>query len=202
MGLLKFGVVHCCDTHPHYSVTAGVLNRWHKGPRDIVDEKGKLSGVKYMGYMYPDREHLPDEEIDGFPVKKLYGRGWDRIGYSDLIRRDGMIINLTPYDDDHVVQSHEMTWGVAGVNACSRHVCLEGGRTLANESGLFDFDVIFTDAQFTSLIGWTKQFLKDQPQAKIAGHNQFTDLKTCPNFLIPNFMLMYEIPEDRIYLIV
>lgn len=126
-------------------------------------------------------------------------RGWSRLGYSDLIHRDGSIENLTPYDNDHIVQSHEMTWGAAGVNSISRHVCLEGGRNDKNESGVYLFDDIFTDAQFTTLIGYVNQFLKDQPQAKVSGHNKFSDTKTCPNFNVGGLMLLADIPGDRIF---
>lgn len=195
---LLFGVIHCADTHPNYHVTKGVLEQWHKGPKDIY-ENNDLTGVKYLGNIYPDRDHLPDQEIDGFPIKYLHGRGWDRLGYSDLLKRDGTIINLTPYDNDHLVQSHEMTWGVAGINKNSRHICLEGGRNLANESDLLEFEEIFTDAQFTMLINWVKQFLKDQPQTKISGHNQWTSSKTCPNFNIVDLMLLAGIAKSRIY---
>ena len=125
-------------------------------------------------------------------------RKWDRLGYSDLIHRNGTIESLTPYDNDHIVQSHEMTWGAAGVNSVSRHVCLEGGRDDNNKGGVFLFDEIFTDAQFTTLIGYVKQFLKDQPQAKVAGHNVFSDIKTCPNFNVSGLMLLAGIPGNRL----
>ena len=125
-------------------------------------------------------------------------RGWDRLGYSDIIHRDGSIENLTKYDNDHLVQSHEVTWGAAGVNSISRHVCLEGGRTEDNKGGVRLFDEIFTDAQFTTLIGYVKQFLKDQPQAKVTGHNIFSDIKTCPNFNVGGLMLLAKIPGNRL----
>ena len=125
-------------------------------------------------------------------------RGWDRLGYSDLIHRDGEIENLTPYDDDNLVQKHEVTWGAAGVNYCSRHVCLEGGRNYKNEGGVYPFEDIFTDAQFTSLVGYVKQFLKDQPQAKVTGHNLFSDIKTCPNFNVAGLMLLAGIPGNKL----
>jgi len=126
-------------------------------------------------------------------------RGWDRLGYSDLIHRDGKIENLTPYDDDDIVQKHEVTWGAAGINYCSRHVCLEGGRTRNNEGGTFMFEHIFTDAQFISLVSYTKQFLKDNPLARVTGHNMFSDIKTCPNFPVMELMTLAGIPDVNIY---
>ena len=126
-------------------------------------------------------------------------RGWSRLGYSDLIHRDGSIENLTPYDNDHIVQSHEMTWGAAGVNSISRHVCLEGGRNDKNESGVYLFDDIFTDAQFTTLIGYVNQFLKDHPGDKIAGHYMFSG-KTCPNIQIEEFLVLAGISLEHLYI--
>lgn len=126
-------------------------------------------------------------------------RGWDRLGYSDLIHRDGSIENLTPYDNDHIVQSREMTWGAAGVNSVSRHVCLEGGRNDKNEGGVYLFEDIYTDAQFTTLIGYVKQFIENQPQAKIAGHSQFSEVKTCPNFNVSGLMILAGIGPEKIH---
>ena len=59
------------------------------------------------------------------------GRGWSRVGYSDLITLDGALHNLhfakgsNPYDD--FIEAGEMTWGVKGINKYSKHVCYVGG---------------------------------------------------------------------------
>lgn len=196
---LKYLVIHCADTPPYFNITKTILEQWHKGPKDIYTQAGKLTGVKYLGHLYPYRDNLPRHIIGGVLVQDLKGRGWDRLGYSDLIHRDGKIENLTPYDNDHLVQSHEVTWGVTGVNAFSRHVCLEGGRDYDNLSTVFEFDEIFTDSQFTTLIGYVRQFLKDQPQAKVTGHSAFSDTKTCPNFNVSRIMLLAGIPKNRIH---
>ncbi|MGM0527281.1 MAG: hypothetical protein ACQERS_02625 [Bacteroidota bacterium] len=76
------------------------------------------------------------QPIAGQHIEILKGRGWDRLGYSDLFKRDGSVINLTPYNGDDIIQAHEMTWGAAGVNGISRHIVLEGGRTLSGYSGM------------------------------------------------------------------
>lgn len=187
MAELKILCIHCADTHPGYRVDKGVLEQWHMGPCDIWKD-GKIVGVKYLGDMYPDRDHLPNELIDQRHIRELHGRGWDRLGYSDLIHRNGDIENLTQYDDDDYISSDEITWGCSGINSKTRHVCLEGGKNTQNESGVFLFHEIFTDAQFTTLAGYMNQFLKDHKGDKIAGHYMFTDKKTCPNFTIGTFL--------------
>ena len=45
--------------------------------------------------------------------------------------------------------------------------------------------------------GYVKQFLEDQPQAKVSGHNIFSD-KTCPNFNVSGLMLLAGIPGNRL----
>ncbi|PXX96911.1 lysozyme [Marinifilum breve] len=130
---------------------------------------------------------------------KPKGRGWDRLGYSDLIKRDGSVINLTPYDDDDFVSSSEMTWGAAGVNAYARHVVLEGGRTEENKDpGMADFMDLFTAEQFCALQEYAKEFIAKDPNDKVVGHYYFSDTKTCPNFNVGEFLELIEIPEDLI----
>ena len=126
------------------------------------------------------------------------GRGWDRLGYSDLIQRDGTIENLTPYNGDNLVETHEMTWGAAGINSISRHLCLVEGRTPRLLSGTFPFFKIFTEAQFTTLIGYCKQFIKDHPDCKIIGHYFVSDYKTCPNFDVPEILSKGGMEEGNI----
>lgn len=130
----------------------------------------------------------------------MQGRGWNRNGYSDMIQRYGIITNITPYDKDKFVEYDEMTWGVAGINEISRHVVLEGGRTGDNKSLKKPFLEIFTAAQFTTLIGYCKQFLKDYPGTYISAHYVFDEKKTCPNFdIIETLHRDAGIPAKYIY---
>jgi len=197
MAELKLLVIHCADTHPNYKLSKGILQQWHMGPKDIND-KTKLIGVKYLGDTYDDRKYLPDDYIDMRPIQELHGRGWDRLGYSDMIHRDGSIENLTPYNADDWVSSDEMTWGATGYNSTGRHIVLEGGRTLDNKSLVKPFSELFTDAMFTSLVSYVKQFIKDHPGDKIAGHYMLSK-KTCPNFLIEEFFALANINPKHIF---
>lgn len=57
------------------------------------------------------------------------------------------------------------------------------------KQGTFDFFEIYTEAQFTSLIGYCKQFIKDITDCRIIGHNFISDYKTCPNFDIVEILM-------------
>jgi len=115
------------------------------------------------------------------------GRGWDRLGYSDMICRDGTIVNLTPYNDDDIVQSHEKTWGAAGVNSISRHVVLEGGRNDDNVSKMDKWYNLYTSEQIVSLELYVRRFKELHPGDRVIGHNEVS-YKTCPNFDVQAFL--------------
>ena len=186
MAELKVLCIHCADTNPNFQLTKEDLEQWHMGPKDVKDKNGKLIEVRYKGIAYPSRDALPYEFIGLKSIKTLYGRGWDRLGYSDLIHRNGLIENLTPYNSDDWITPEEMTWGATGWNSNGRHAVLEGGRTVDNESKVCPFFELFTDAQFTMLTAYINQFIKDHPGDKIMGHYMVSG-KPCPNFLLPGF---------------
>jgi len=111
----------------------------------------------------------------------LRGRGWDRVGYSDMIHLNGVIENLTPYNDNDLVESHEITWGATGINSISRHVVYVGGI----DKKLKPKDTR-TGEQLAAMERYVKQVLKKYPSIKIAGHNQFA-AKACPSFDVPKW---------------
>jgi len=199
MAELKFLIVHCADTNPNFRLSKDILEQWHMGPRDLRDKNDKFIGVRYKGKNYLSRAALPHEYLGMRPIQELYGRGWDRLGYSDLIHRNGTIENLTPYNKDDWVDPKEMTWGVSGINSFSRHVCLEGGRNEENDSEMFPFHEIFTDAQFTVLTSYLNQFLKDHPGDKIGAHYMFDNKKTCPNTDVKVFLKLAGIDLRHIH---
>jgi len=183
MGKYKYLTVHCTDTYPNQQVIRATLEMWHKSPRDLPDGK-----VRYKGKTYENRAALHDEKIAGQPIEILKGRGWDRLGYSDLIKRDGSVINLTPYNGDDIIQTHEITWGAAGVNGISRHIVLEGGRTINGYSGMNKFLNIFTQQQYEALKMYVLKELEKHHHLQVVGHYHFNKAKTCPNFSVESFM--------------
>lgn len=99
-------------------------------------------------------------------------KGWSDIGYHLCIRRDGTV---ELGRDINRVGAH-----VSGHNTGSIGICLIGGvdARMMPESN-------YTNDQWRSLRN-TLRFLKlDYPSASIHGHNEFTKMKACPCFDVP-----------------
>ena len=73
-------------------------------------------------------------------------RGWSKPGYHGLIRLDGKLESLVPYDSDEVLNNWEVSYGAKGFNRISLHFCLVGG--LDSEGNNKD---TFTSAQKQTL---------------------------------------------------
>ena len=177
MGLLKYYVIHCADTPPRREITRGMIEEWHMGPMNMGDGR-----VKYKGKLYRSRQALPKEFINGNPIAFLKGRGWDRLGYSEMIHLNGNKEILTPFDEDAFVETDEMTWGVAGFNSVSRHIMLAGGKGKPGKFGDH-----FTEDQEATLLQCIKRTILHHPDITIVGHNQLA-AKACPNFNVYDWL--------------
>lgn len=186
MGKLTYIVIHCLDTPPELAITKEHLEVWHMAPKDLFNER-----VRYLGKNYKSREALPDHEMMGQSIRKLHGRGWDRLGYSELFHRDGEIEILTPYNHDDWVDRNEKTWGVAGYNSVSRHIALEGGWEAKRTDKFFDH---FTRKQYDALHDYLKEEIDTHPEILVAGHNDFAD-RQCPGFRVSSLMDMFLLSE-------
>lgn len=123
----------------------------------------------------------------------LRERGWSRLGYSDLIHLDGRVENLTPYDDDDLVQQNEKTWGARGYNSVSRHVVYAGGK--GTHQRYWDTRTL---EQKESLAKYVKNFLFDYPHCKVVGHYQLDRAKECPSFDVPEWLYRIGVSPDNI----
>lgn len=180
MGKLNYLIIHCTATPSSMTVTKEMLQEWHMGP---CDQPGGV--VRYLGKDYASRAVLPADIINGKPIAKIKGRGWNRLGYSMIIHRNGASQILTPFNDDDVITNDEMTWGATGVNAISRHIVLEGGIEAVK---LMPFSGLFAIEQRKTLITVIKQEIQKVPTIKVAGHNNFAQ-KTCPGFNVEAFLI-------------
>lgn len=119
-----------------------------------------------------------DREVSKKDIEQwhLKGRGWDRLGYSDMVHLNGALENLTPYDSDDFVDSDEMTWGCAGKNSVARHMVYVGGKGGDTR----------TKEQKRTIENKIKMTIREHPDIIIAGHNQFSS-KACPSFDVPEF---------------
>jgi hypothetical protein len=121
------------------------------------------------------------------------GRGWSRVGYTDLIHLDGSLENLTPYDSDDDIEAWELTNGVSGKNSISRHIVYAGGV----DSNQKPMDTR-TIQQLLTMQTYCKFMVIRYPNIKIAGHNQFA-AKACPSFDTVGWLRAIGIPEKNIY---
>lgn len=121
------------------------------------------------------------------------GRGWKRVGYSDMIDLEGKLINLHPYNEDEYVDVWEITNGVAGINSCARHIVYVGGTDKAH----LPKDTR-TEQQKLRMKKYIETVLEFHPDIKIAGHNQFST-KACPCFDVPAWLREIGISEKNIY---
>jgi hypothetical protein len=190
MAELKNLMIHCLDTPSGKNFTSGDIGQWHLGPKDLPNGE-----IKYKGKVYPSREELPKEYINGFLVRKLYGRGWSKVGYSDLIHLDGTLENLISYNEDNWVDSNEISNGASGFNANTRHIGIVGGKGFK----MADFAEVLTPDQFITLQTYIKEFLGKHPNCKVVGHYQVNPHKACPGFNVPAFLRFLPIPEKNIF---
>jgi N-acetylmuramoyl-L-alanine amidase len=99
-------------------------------------------------------------------------RGFIKIGYHFVIRRDGTVETGRPLNERG---AHVEDW-----NHCSVGVCLVGG---VDESKAQKPENNFTQAQFDSLATLLRGLRVQFPNAVIQGHRDFPNVaKACPSF--------------------
>jgi N-acetylmuramoyl-L-alanine amidase len=98
---------------------------------------------------------------------------WISPGYHRIIKADGTIAILQPYD--------KPTNGVAGHNATSIHISYIGGVD-KNQKPVDNR----TDAQVATMVKLLQELTKLYPNAKVQGHRDFPGVaKACPSFDAP-----------------
>lgn len=125
---------------------------------------------------------------------KPEGRGWKRVGYSDMIQIDGMLINLQDWDQDDMIEGYELTNGAKGFNSVSRHIVYIGGM---DKKYTYPKDTR-TYEQKETLLTYVKFHIARYPWIKIFGHNQIAN-KACPSFDVPEWLRSNCINEENIY---
>jgi len=107
-------------------------------------------------------------------------RGWLKIGYGKVIRRDGTVEQGR---EDNAVQAH-----VKGYNHMSYGLCLVGGLSEDNKN-----EDNYTADQWESLKKTLEELLVKYPDARIVGHYELDESKTCPNFSVREYLLNEDI---------
>jgi len=116
------------------------------------------------------------------PVEKG-GRGWSRVGYTDLIHLDGTIERMVEDNEDAQVDPREITNGAAGYNSISRHIVYAGG---VAKDGKTPKDTR-TPAQMEALKNYVMDFHRRFPDVRIIGHNEVA-AKACPSFDVQKWL--------------
>jgi N-acetylmuramoyl-L-alanine amidase len=104
-------------------------------------------------------------------------RGFLRIGYHFVIRRDGTLETGRPLEQ---IGAH-----VSGHNKESIGICLVGG---VQEDGK-TAENNFTSEQFTQLAALLRKLREDYPNTEIRGHRDFPRVaKDCPSFDVKTWL--------------
>ena len=141
-----------------------------------------------------------DRNITGLDIRLMHtspppmGRGWKQVGYTDLVRLNGYVERLVDNNEDNMVDSWEITNGVAGMNSKCRNIVYAGG--IDKKGKPLDTR---TEEQTESLEIYVTNFIARFPKVKVAGHYQLDKNKACPSFDVPAWLQSIGIPSKNIY---
>ena len=129
----------------------------------------------------------PSQNIGAKDIDRWHReRGWLKIGYGTVIKRDGTI--------EQGREDDEVQAAVKGYNHTSFNLCLVGG---AKEEDWKIEDDNFTGEQFESLKKELTRLVKKYPDAQIVGHRDLDDKKFCPSFNVRKYLLNEDIPNYK-----
>lgn len=135
----------------------------------------KAKDIKYIVVHCADTPASMDIGVEEITDWHVNGNGWSDIGYHYVIRRDG---NIETGRNLNTPGAH-----VKGFNSKSWGVCWVGGR--GSDGNPEDNR---TDEQKMSLAALLFTLQMEAPQAKIIGHGQLNDGKSCPNFDVEEWL--------------
>lgn len=126
----------------------------------------------------PEGREVSADEIRRWHTapKAAGGRGWNQVGYTDMIHLDGKVERLVCNNEDMQVDAFEITNGAKGYNAIARHVVYVGGVDATGKA-----KDTRTEAQRNALAAYVRDFHARFPQVRIIGHNEIAP-KACPSF--------------------
>lgn len=110
-------------------------------------------------------------------------RGWLKIGYHFVIKRDGSIEEGRKVDE---IGAH-----VEGFNSQSVGVCMAGG--CVNVNGKLLPENNFTPEQFDSLKMLLVHLKATYKGAKIVGHKELDNKKDCPSFDVQQWLIQEKV---------
>jgi len=116
----------------------------------------------------------PGMDIGAAEIRSWHvdGNGWADIGYNHVIRRNGVVEEGRPIEQQG---AH-----VAGHNHDSIGICLVGGELAG--AGAQTPDCNYTAAQWAALEALVGYYSRRFPGAAIRGHRDYDPKKACPCF--------------------
>ena len=126
----------------------------------------------------PEGREVSADEIRRWHTapKAAGGRGWNQVGYTDMVHLDGKVERLVRNNEDMQVDAFEITNGAKGYNAIARHIVYVGGVDADGKA-----KDTRTEAQRNALAAYVRDFHARFPQVRIIGHNEIAP-KACPSF--------------------
>ena len=129
----------------------------------------------------------PSQKIGAREIDRWHReRGWLKIGYGVVIKRDGTI--------EQGREDDEVQAAVSDQNPQSFNLALIGG---AKEEDWKQPEDNFTAEQWEALKKELTRLVKKYPDARIVGHYDLDKNKTCPNFDVQNYLLHEDIPNYK-----
>jgi N-acetyl-anhydromuramyl-L-alanine amidase AmpD len=126
-----------------------------------------------------------DQNLTAADIEKMHReRGFIKIGYHWVIRRDG---TLERGRDEKEAGAHAVGWNTKSIG-----ICMIGG---VNQRGQGEAN--FTDEQFAALDGLLKTLKSRYPDAKVIGHRDTGAKKDCPSFDVAHWLETGELINPR-----
>ncbi len=127
----------------------------------------------------------PDMDIGAAEIDIWHkGRGWKRIGYHFVIRRNGTVERGRPLAQ---IGAH-----VEGHNRRTIGICLVGG--VRDHGAHPPAENNFTPAQWAALRALVVDLLGHFPKAGVIGHHDVEPHKACPSFDVRAWLIREHIP--------
>lgn len=122
----------------------------------------------------------PNVKVDRAVIDRWHReRGFLKIGYHFVIKRDGVVEEGRPIDQ---IGAH-----VEGFNAQSIGICMAGGCKVGEKGALVP-DNNFTDPQWSALRTLVVRMQTLFPNAKVVGHTDLNPNKACPSFNVNEWL--------------
>ena len=140
-----------------------------------------------------DIEVSEQEIINSHMLPPPHGKGWNKVGYSDVIHLDGTISNLTPFNEDGRVEEWNLSHDGQYIYPLARHIAYVGG---VSKDG-FNSENTMTEEQQITFDIYLKYMLRRYPNLLIVGHGELSG-KSCPGFNVSSYCESIDIPSKNI----